>query len=231
MGTYLDLKTRIADELIRSDGSLDTQIALEIQSAIDHYKRQRFWFNEGASTASTVAGSSGLSIAVPEDWIEFDEMTITDGNGIVDDLVKLTWRDFIRDGYLDTTVTSQPEYWAYFRDQFYLGPCPDAVYTLTLYYVKAFPDLSADGDENPWTNEAEALIRARARAAVEIRYLRDDQAIADQRVYAGQGLPFLNAFEQQAYDTLMAATNRRRRAGRLRTEIGAGGRFNVYRGY
>jgi hypothetical protein len=227
LSTYLEMQTRIADELARSD--LSSQIALEIQSAIDHYKRQRFWFNEGSATAMTTGGVAGLAIAVPSDWIELDEMTITDA-GYVHPMEKLAWRDFLRKGYLDTTTSSRPEHWSYFRDQFYLGPCPDTAYTLTLYYVKALTALSADSDTNAWTEEAEALIRSRATAAVQVRYLRDDAAIADQRFFMQSGQPFLNLFEQQAFDNLTMATHKRRKVGKLRTELGAAGGFNIYTG-
>ena len=52
MSTFGALKTRIADELNRSD--LTSQIASAVPRAIEYYARERFDFNEGRSTASTV---------------------------------------------------------------------------------------------------------------------------------------------------------------------------------
>ena len=55
MATYLEMRTRIADELA-NDGDISTaQINNAIQSTIADYAGEQFWFNEAVSTFSTVA--------------------------------------------------------------------------------------------------------------------------------------------------------------------------------
>lgn len=221
---YAAIQARIADELARTD--LTAQIKAEILSAIRHYARQRFWFNEEAATATTTPGAAGLKIAVPSDAVEFDEMTVAVG-GIPQPMERLPWRDFVARGALNTAAHGVPARWAYRDDQFWLSPTPDAAYTLTLYYVNTLPELAADGDSNAWTTIAEELIRARACAAVRIRYLRDSAAMAEQQAFAALGDGYLNAFEKMAYTALRAQTTRRRAPRRLHTDIGTGGTYNI----
>lgn len=59
--------------------------------------------------------------------------------------------------------TSQPVNFTYYQDRILLYPTPNAVYGLILGYVKRLTTLSADSDNNGWTNYAEPLIRARAK--------------------------------------------------------------------
>jgi len=67
-GTYVDLQNRIADELLTGATVTTAQIKLEILSAIQHYERERFWFNEAQTTLSTAASAN--SVAVPSDLLE-----------------------------------------------------------------------------------------------------------------------------------------------------------------
>jgi hypothetical protein len=53
----------------------------------------------------------------------------------------------------------------------WLWPKPDAVYSLRLSYVQRLTTLSADGDNNGWTNYAEPLIRNRAKWDLFNNYL------------------------------------------------------------
>ena len=55
MGTYADMRARIADELA-NDGDISTaQINYAIQDAIKLYERRGWWFNQKTATLSTVA--------------------------------------------------------------------------------------------------------------------------------------------------------------------------------
>ena len=47
---------RIDDELDRG-GTLTTQVSKAIKSAIAHYERRRFWFNEARLTGLTIVAS------------------------------------------------------------------------------------------------------------------------------------------------------------------------------
>ena len=62
-----------------------------------------------------------------------------------------------------STTSGQPSQYAYYQDRLFLFPTPGSIYALTLSYVQRLTTLSADGDNNGWTNYAEPLIRSRAK--------------------------------------------------------------------
>lgn len=223
--TYGDMQTRIADELNRSD--LTSQIKREIQSAIARYERQRFWFNEGADTASTTASTQRL--AVPDDGIEYDALEITYST-VPQELPRLAWPQFVRAGYLNTAVEGLPSAWSYFRDEIFFWPVPDSAYDLTLYYVKQLSALSADGDSNDWMTEGEELIRARARQAVKINYIGEELAVQQAQAQAMAGQPYYSAAERIAHLALLRSTAQRKSVGVLRTELPTRGAFNIVTG-
>lgn len=223
--TYGDMQTRIADELNRSD--LTSQIKREIQSAIARYERHRFWFNEGADTASTTASTQRL--AVPDDGIEYDALEITYST-VPQELPRLAWPQFVRAGYLNTAVEGLPSAWSYFRNEIFFWPVPDTAYALTLYYVKQFSALSADDDTNDWMTEGEELIRARARQAVRINYLQDAAAIQEAQGMALSGQPYYSGAERIAYMSLLRSAAQRKSVGVLRTDLPTRGGFNIVTG-
>jgi len=195
MSTFGDMKTRIADELSRSD--LTTQIGLEILTAISHYENQRWWFGETRATASTVA--SVAYVAMPTDLLDEDSLTVT-LNGTKYQLTRRAydWIDKVDSGQ----NPGQPSYFAFYQEQIRLYPIPDAVYTLTFSYIKSQTALSLDADTNDWTNAGEALIRARAKAAVRINYLNDAGALQEAQAYALNRQDFLCTQEAVAYRSL-----------------------------
>lgn len=231
MSNYGTMQSRIADELMRTD--LTEQIKRAIQSAIKHYERERFWFNETSATAETVAGESGLKLAVPGSAVEFDQMTVTFG-GVPEKLERVAWSDFVRYGATDTSHQGVPCAWTYYRDQFYFHPTPDDAYTLTLYYVETLSTLTDPDDTNAWMTDGEEMIRGRAGAEVQIRYLKDPEAIAEQRMFAARGEPYLSSFEKAAHMSLRRLTAKRRSSGKLRSEIPVildQRTFDIRRGY
>lgn len=199
MSTFGDMKSRIADELSRSD--LTTQIGLEILTAISHYETERWSWSEQRATASTV--TSTAFIALPTDFLDEDSLMITI-NGSKDPVRRVGYE------YIDKIdsgdYTGEPSVYAFYDGQIRLYPIPDRAYTITLSYLKAQTALSADADTNDWTNEGEALIRARAKAAVRINYLND--AAAKQEMMA-VGPDFLCAAEASAYKSLKIKSDRR----------------------
>jgi hypothetical protein len=89
-----------------------------------------------------------------------------------------------------------------------LHPVPDAVYTLRLSGLFKLPALSADDDQNAWTNDAEDLIRYRAKSIFYSQYLRDDANAARAA-----------ALEGSARERLAASTARRLAGGEIRPAL------------
>lgn len=208
MSTYGDLKTRIADELARSD--LTSQIALEVLTAVAHYENQRWSWSEIRATASTVANVA--FVAVPSGFLDEDSLKMT-VNGDYQPLRRVSYE------YIDSidggSDTGQPTCYAFYDGQIRLYPEPDGVYTLTFSYIGSQTALSADADTNDWTNEGEALIRARAKAAVKMNYLNDAGAIAEAQGYALNRLDFLCTAEASAFNSLKRKSDMRTATGTI----------------
>lgn len=208
--TYAAMRSRIDDELLRG-GTLDTQINYEIQSAISHYKRRRFWFNEGTTTSNTAANTEYQ--ALPTDLLRMDSIRIQDGS----DPVPLSARSMstLEAWGASATFLGMPSDYARYKEKIRLYPCPDAVYSLIWAGLIDLGTPSADGDTSAWFEEAEELIRQRAKAAVRINYIRDADAIAEQRALALAGKPCLSALEYTAFNELRRETMRQTSRGIL----------------
>lgn len=158
--TYLELQNQIADDLNRSD--LSSQIQTAIKDAIVCYERQRFWFNEEVSTSSTVA--SQQTYTLPTDCLFVDMLQITSGTRTWE-LNRREWTDF-EDYWSQNTTTGVPSDWSVEQNTLYLAPTPNAIFTLTISYVKSLTTLSADADTNEWTTTAKDLIRCHAESSL-----------------------------------------------------------------
>jgi hypothetical protein len=217
---YAALQARIADELNRSD--LTSQIALEIASAIRHYERQRFWFNEVRDT-SLVTVPNVASIAAPTTMVEGLRLDLNYGTHLYP-LEYEAWKDFEDYGGADTGFTpGVPQRYGYFADQFWFLPVPDQAYSLTLSGVERLADLVNGSDSNAWTTDGEELIRMRAKQAVRINYLDHQGAIQQAMTFAEEG--YLSPQEKAAHASLLRLSALKRRRGHLHTELSAGQRY------
>src|SRR3990167_8249278 len=81
MTTLAVMKSQLADDLNRTD--ISTQIATAIESAIDHYRQTRFYWNETrGSTFATVASQSRYTSSDDADiplWFQLDKVFVNDG--------------------------------------------------------------------------------------------------------------------------------------------------------
>ena len=214
--TYGAIKTRIADEI--ADSTLTSQIILAIESAIKFYERKEFWFNSKTGTFVTVAAQEYYAAAANSDIPSLikinNPIKVTSSGYKYDvDIVPFAEIDVAQDG----TKTGRPECAAYFNEQIRLYPIPDAVYTFTMAYQYRLTDLSADADENAWTDDAEELIRQRAKMIIAADVLRD----VDMYNAAKE-------FERDAYRALREETRARRSVTTLRTDLPATSRYNIY---
>lgn len=209
-GDYVSMQARLADELLTGSTITTAQIKIEILSSIQHYERQRFWFNEGSATASTVAATN--NVGVPSDLLEIDSIDVTYA-GHPYPLDRATWDWYSNVSARDVTVgRGPPETFVYYQNLFYLYPVPDTAYTLLLSYLKQLATLSADADTNAWMVDGEALIRHRTRAAIKINYQQNPDSIAE-----AAGLPggYLSKSEMAARSSLLRTSVGRISTGRV----------------
>ena len=194
MTTYVTMRNRILDEMVNE--SLTTaQVNAAINSAIAHYQRERFYFNESrAETFSTVASQefygSAANTNIPN-LSRIDRLVAT-VNGTRYPLTLQPW-ELLEEKSSTTTATGQPDEYCYYAQQIRLYPIPDAVYTVRISGLIRTAALSADGDTNAWLTDAEELIRARAKwdLAVNVIYAPEIASAADD--LGGAALRVLNA--------------------------------------
>lgn len=174
--TFGDIKTRIADEISRSD--LTSQIQTAVLSAIEYYEKRRFYFNEMRSlTFSTVAGQefyTSSDAAGIAQLTAIDSVRITTSDTYALEPEKYDVLDAISES--TTTDYGEPTMYAYFGRQFRLYPIPSSAWTVRVSGVKSLTTLSASSDTNAWTTgaDAEALIRMRAKGDLYANVIRDD---------------------------------------------------------
>ena len=203
------MKTRIANELARSD--LTTEIGQAIQSAIEHHERRRFYFNE---TIASVTASIGQEWYASADaaWIasavDIDSLRVTI-NSRPYPVNKRTMAELeIVSG--GSTISGDPTDWCYYQQQIRLYPVPSAARVLTGAYIQRFATMTADGDSNAWMNDAEALIRTRAKIMLWEEVIRGDAGKKEGE--------FLRAREADYLSRLLSETGRRGRAGSVVAE-------------
>ena len=170
MPNYGDLKARINDDLGRND--LATQIVGAIDDAIEEYQDHRFTFNE-----TILNGQAFVKFQpdydLPSDFLKLDTLMHVDVSGEI--RLKQIDYDLYRDIVYRPSVTiGQPTSFAIYGGKFHFYPTPDnASDTYSVHYLRSFPALVDDADENPWTNQARQLIRARAKAQLYRHVIRN----------------------------------------------------------
>lgn len=177
MATFSDILSRTADELNRTD--LSTPIQNAILSAVSYYAGFRFGGNEKRGTITTIAGtrlyntSTSSPGTLPGDIVEIDSIVCT-VNGR-DYLLEETSYEHLEDIDPGTSLTTgDPRMWAWYAGGLRIYPTPNAARVLTISYQYILTTLSASGDSNFWTNDAESLIRARAKKLVALHVMGDE---------------------------------------------------------
>lgn len=174
MTTLAVLKQRIADEAARDD--LTAQIAYAIQDAVKHYQPSRFWFTESRSEVvfSTVATQEFYTSADEADipnLLRIDQITLLDGT-VKYELIRADDREIeIYDSA--TSNRSRPSLYSYLAGQLRFYPIPDAVYTVRVAGITRLAVPSSDAGSNAWTDDAEELIRNRAKYLLYRDVIRD----------------------------------------------------------
>ncbi|MBM3505140.1 MAG: hypothetical protein FJX65_14855 [Alphaproteobacteria bacterium] len=215
MTDFVTMKSRIADELARSD--LATFVGREINSAIKHYESTRFWWNEEKEFALGNTANGTRYYATPANFIRADSLKIN-YNGAFYDLTPRIWEYIEHRDNQSTPTKGAPREYAVYNDNFRLFPVPDGTYAMLLSYLKRQTDLSGDTDSNGWTTFGEELIRTRAARSIEIRYLRKPVAIAEAAQMAALGKHFLSNAECIAFESLKDEMQERLSTSRLRSK-------------
>jgi hypothetical protein len=180
--SYGDMQNRIADELVRSD--LTSQIQNAIQTAIKQYERIPFYFNQLRQESSfyTAQGQefyTGNDSPLIAAMVTLNRVTVT----VSGNRYSLNPRtpEYLEDTSVNPIVFGQPVDYAYFAEQLRFYPIPDNTYSVALSGIYRLFTLSNPTDTNPWTSDAELLIRARAKYEIAVHILRDADLAASMK--------------------------------------------------
>ncbi|WP_217589739.1 hypothetical protein [Burkholderia sp. GbtcB21] len=172
--SYGDMQTRIADEILRSD--LTSQIQNAIQTAIKQYERIPFYFNQIRQEAAffTAQGQefyTSANSALIAQMVTLNRVTVT----VSGNRYSLNPRtpEYLEDTSVNPIVLGQPVDYAYFAEQLRFYPIPDNAYSVALSGIYRLFTLANSSDTNPWTSDAELLIRSRAKYELALHVLRD----------------------------------------------------------
>jgi hypothetical protein len=158
MGTYAELRARVAAELNRTDQTAN--IISAIDRAIAAYADQRFWFNQTHATATLDAGETYL--VAPR---RLDDLFVLDGTTRyrLDEVTQSEMEDL----HAGTASAGLPYLYAEYGSTVRVYPEPDQTYTFDSWGVfDVTPALSSDAASNAWTSEAQDLIAARAKLMI-----------------------------------------------------------------
>lgn len=206
MTTLAALKAEIADDLDRTD--LTTRISSAITSAINHYRKTRFFFNESRTvTFTTVADqdtyTSADQVLIPS-MFDFDVVTIS----VDDDDRELRPMSHVEIELLNDADASsgEPVAYAYFNQGFRLYPKPDDAWVVRIVGgIKTAAPATDDEANNVWMVEAYELIRCRAKKYLAMHVLRDTEMAT-----------VMNEAERLAFEALVAETSKKKATGTIR---------------
>lgn len=206
MSTYAQIQSNIADKIVRSD--LTTQIADEINRAIQFYSSKRFYFTQTTDTFTTVASqasySSSDSVATDIRHIDLLKIAVA-----TNDLIYPERINFTEIQQMNTSnATGEPSYYAYYQQKIWFYVIPNAAWTVTMYYQKAYADLSSGSDTNDWTSGLpKDLIEQRVLSVMYADWTKDDESAARAK-----------AREQEIYAMLKSESNNLLTSSRLKQE-------------
>lgn len=219
---------RIASELgqrqdLAPGGAYPTVITDAIADAVLVYQKERFRFNELTPltpfTVNTVQGQSTYTAA--DDARIALLMKIDYINYLLGNMTQKMDRVFPEDVYLALVPGQQagpPQEWAWDGQSIVIYPAPPAtVYPLTIggYLAVAGPVSTTPAGladvTNPWMNDAEPLIRSRAKYEIALNFTRNDKMVAAMSPDSGSG-----GASERWFNTLKGEANKIRGTSRVR---------------
>lgn len=176
-------------------------IQLAILDSVSFWQNERFYFNEYRTTGafSTVVGQEFYTSS---DWPDIatiqhiDKLSVLiSGNRYF--MIGRT-EQWMEDISINPSWSGQPVSYSYYNYQLRFYPIPNGVYPVNVLGTKEFTALSSNSDSNPWTNDAEPMVRATAK-----QYLYRDTILDDQKAMS------MGQSAQQHFTSLKGGTFKR----------------------
>lgn len=201
---------RIADELSRDD--LKTQTEAAVRSAVNNYAGERWWFNEVAALTITLTPTIEF-YPLPDDFEAVDAFSVLIGGNLLD----IDERSFNTINTWQTNnVVGQPTDFAIYGNQLDIFPIPNDTFLTVLSYVQSVSTLTTTTCTNTFMTYGEELIRSRARADIQLNFLRDEGVTSEYLLMLQTGSPFYSLRERAAYQNLKSRNTRRLATNRIR---------------
>ena len=205
--TRTGLESQIADDLARGD--LGIQIGEAVQTALDAYVNERFWFNEAYRVTATLpisTASIALS-ALSVRFEDFDRVRLLRTGGNFIDLYKRDY-DWIMSRQ-DAVTYTQPAKYCVYGDTLQFDSFGDQAYTLYIDGIKSLGNAASNtftaSDSTTWFSTARELIRHRAKRELYAHVIKDMELAAAAA-----------AAEGDAFNELKDKTNQRVTTGFIR---------------
>ncbi len=165
MSTLGTMKTRIADEIARTD--LTSQIALCITSAIEEHERFGWWFQETSFSFDLTSGQTQYTTSdnanIPL-MIDFDSVTVTGSGSDPGWGLKLEkWPYSAIQARLQSNAETLPSVYSFWEESLWFAPEPGSGYAVKVAGKKKLTTLSESTDTNAWMVTGEILIRQTAK--------------------------------------------------------------------
>lgn len=227
MATLGDMVARVAAELRRPDLALaaatvgnpnGNAIRLAISTAISEYQKQRFRFSDANvdPTVPTFVTVPGRSVYTTADSPVISSMFLIDYINIQ---IANTMQQLVRGTpeqlHIDIQINNQsgfPSVYAYENNSILLYPVPDVAYNM---FIGAHINVAAPATDveagNVWMNEAELLIRSRAKYEVALNVTRNKDMML-----AMSPDPEENGATYRAWKSLKASGNKITGRGRVK---------------
>jgi hypothetical protein len=181
--------TRIEDEI--DDEDLTSQVGLAIDSAIKHHERTPFYFNQKIVTFNTVAAQEYYTSADAADiptLIHVRRMSAA-SSSLYQPVLPAEFANI--DALQDGGVTGFPCHFTMWEQKLRLYPIPDGVYPVkapAIYRLAAVTDPLLG---NAWYQDAEELIRQRAKYLLHMDVTKDRAAAGDAATLEADALKAL----------------------------------------
>ena len=220
--TLTDMINRIVAELgqrtdLAPGGAYPTVITNAISDAITIYQKSRFRFNELQPLTPfqfyTVAGQAYYNVAtVPNLPLLYKIDYINYLLGATTMKMDRETPEQIYLALLQGTTAGPPQEFAWDGQSIIMYPNPNTAYLLTIggYMAVAGPTDPNTDITNVWMNDAERLIRSRAKYEIALHFTRNDKMIAAMSPDVGSG-----GASERYYDELIGEAGKIRGRGRI----------------